>query len=157
MRILMVCLGNICRSPLAEGILRNKLTNHPSGVEVDSAGTGAWHAGETPDKRAIRIAKKYHVDISGLRARQFNVSDFDELDKIFVMDQSNERDVLALARNASDKSKVQLFLSVNPSSRVINVPDPWYGGEEGFEKVYKMLEAACEALIIELGTKEKSK
>src|SRR5207253_406313 len=98
-KILFVCLGNICRSPLAEGILRDKLKSRNVEVEIDSAGTASYHVGEPPDERAIKIAKKYGVDISKLRGRQFSAKDFDDFDLIYVMDNSNYTDVIALAKS----------------------------------------------------------
>ncbi len=142
MNILMVCLGNICRSPLAEGILRTKLTTD---FFVDSAGTGGWHAGQSPDKRSIATAKNYGIDISNQKARKFTVSDFDTFDHIFVMDQSNYKDVLNLAPDDVAKSKVALILG--PSKEV---PDPYYGGQDGFEKVYQLLDQACEEIAIKI-------
>jgi protein-tyrosine phosphatase len=138
MNILMVCLGNICRSPLAEGILRTKLTTD---FYIDSAGTGGWHAGQSPDVRSIETARNYGIDISHQKARKFSVSDFDTFDHIFVMDQSNYKDVLQLAPDAVSKSKVALILG--PSKEV---PDPYYGGQDGFEKVYHLLDQACEEI-----------
>ncbi len=134
MKILMVCLGNICRSPLAEGILRAKLSED---FHVDSAGTGDWHVGQCPDKRSVAVAKKYGIDISNQRARQFNPEDFDEFDLIYVMDESNFKDVTALAKNEIHRSKVKLILEEFENK---NVPDPYYGGDEGFEKVFNMLD-----------------
>ena len=142
MNILMVCLGNICRSPLAEGILRTKLTTD---FFVDSAGTGGWHAGQSPDKRSIATARNYGIDISNQKARKFTVSDFDTFDHIFVMDQSNYKDVLNLAPDDVAKSKVALILG--PSKEV---PDPYYGGQDGFEKVYQLLDQACEEIAIKI-------
>ena len=142
MNILMVCLGNICRSPLAEGILRTKLTTD---FFVDSAGTGGWHAGQSPDERSIATARNYGIDISNQKARKFTVSDFDTFDHIFVMDQSNFKDVLNLATNDVAKSKVALILG--PSKEV---PDPYYGGQDGFEKVYQLLDQACEEIAIKI-------
>ncbi len=142
MNILMVCLGNICRSPLAEGILRTKLTTD---FYIDSAGTGGWHAGESPDKRSIETARNYGIDISHQKARKFSVSDFDTFDYIFVMDQSNYIDVLQLAPDVVAKSKVALILG--PSKEV---PDPYYGGQDGFEKVYQLLDKACEEIAKKL-------
>lgn len=142
MNILMVCLGNICRSPLAEGILRTKLTTD---FFVDSAGTGGWHAGQSPDERSIATARNYGIDISKQKARKFTVSDFDTFDHIFVMDQSNYKDVLNLAPNDVAKSKVTLILG--PSKEV---PDPYYGGQDGFEKVYQLLDQACEEIAIKI-------
>lgn len=142
MNILMVCLGNICRSPLAEGILRTKLTTD---FFVDSAGTGGWHAGQSPDERSIATARNYGIDISNQKARKFTVSDFDTFDHIFVMDQLNYKDVLNLAPDDVAKSKVALILG--PSKEV---PDPYYGGQDGFEKVYQLLDQACEEIAIKI-------
>jgi protein-tyrosine phosphatase len=142
MNILMVCLGNICRSPLAEGILRTKLTTD---FFVDSAGTGGWHAGQSPDERSIATARNYGIDISNQKARKFTVSDFYTFDHIFVMDQSNFKDVLNLAPDDVAKSKVALILG--PSKEV---PDPYYGGQDGFEKVYHLLDQACEEIAIKI-------
>lgn len=147
MKILMVCLGNICRSPMAEGILRHHAEAQGWSITVDSAGTGGWHVGEAPDKRAIRAAKQYGVDISQLRARQFSVDDFDRFDRIFVMDRSNRSNVLALARNEEDRLKVDLFLHQLQPMSDAEVPDPWYGDEDGFHSVYDLLERASLAFI----------
>ena len=138
MKILMVCLGNICRSPLAEGIMRSKLGET---CYVDSAGTGNWHVGQKPDKRSIAIAQKYGIDISAQRARQFHLNDFEEFDLIFAMDSSNFQDLLSLAKKEEHKAKVQLILGD------ANVPDPYYGGEEGFENVYQMLDEAIDQFV----------
>jgi protein-tyrosine phosphatase len=156
MKILMVCLGNICRSPLAEGILRNKIESKakkfPSlqNITVDSAGTGSWHVGDPPDHRAIAVAKKFGVDISMLTGRQFSEKDFDHFDKIFVMDHENYKDVLRLARNKTDESKVQLILNADEANSNRAVPDPYYGGEDGFIRVYKLIEKSCDAIVEEL-------
>ncbi len=139
----MVCLGNICRSPLAEGILRSKLSED---FIVDSAGTGGWHAGQLPDKRSIAIAKSKGLDITNQKARQFKISDFDSFDHIFVMDNSNYKDVLSLAPNEEAKSKVKLILNELFPNENVDVPDPYYGGEDGFENVYEMLDQACEEI-----------
>lgn len=138
MKILMVCLGNICRSPLAEGIMRSKLGEE---YFVDSAGTGSWHVGQAPDKRSIAVAKKYGIEISHLRARQFQVKDFDEFDYILAMDSSNYRDILSLARSEEDRMKVRMILHDQ------DVPDPYYGGEDGFELVYQLLDEAVDDFI----------
>ena len=143
----MVCLGNICRSPLAEGILRSKLSEN---FIVDSAGTGGWHAGELPDKRSIAIARLKGLDISNQRARQFKISDFTTFDHIFVMDNTNYKEVLALAPNEATKSKVKLILNeISPNDNV-DVPDPYYGGVDGFENVYNMLDQACDEIARKL-------
>ncbi len=143
----MVCLGNICRSPLAEGIMRSKLTKD---FVVDSAGTGSWHAGELPDKRSISTAKNRGLDITNQRARQFKKSDFDIFDHIFVMDNSNYKDVLALAPNEEAKSKVKLILNELFPGENVDVPDPYYGGQDGFENVFDMLDQACEEIARKL-------
>jgi len=140
-RILMVCLGNICRSPLAEGILKSKLD--PKSFIVDSAGTSAYHIGEPPDYRSIAIAKKNGIDISNQSARQFIASDFNDFDLIYAMDRENYQNICSLSKNKSDLVKVKLILNeINPSKN-LSVPDPYYGGNNGFENVYKMLDEAC--------------
>lgn len=146
-KILMVCLGNICRSPLAEGILKSKLS---SDFLVDSAGTANYHTGNPPDKRSIAVAKKYSLDISNLRGRQFEVSDFDVFDFIYVMDDSNYNNVIHLARNEVDIKKVKFILNEVYPNQNYNVPDPYYGGNDGFENVYKMLDEACEIIAKDL-------
>jgi protein-tyrosine phosphatase len=146
-KILMVCLGNICRSPLAEGILRKKAEKANLDIMIDSAGTSNYHLGEHPDKRTIINALQHEIDVSGLCARQFNVNDFDTYDHIFVMDSSNYADVIALARNEKDKQKVELILNrVYPNSNM-SVPDPYFGGEQGFENVFILLDKACDVII----------
>ena len=138
MKILMVCLGNICRSPMAEGIMR-KLGGKK--VEVDSAGTADYHIGFQPDKRMIATAIEHGVDISNLRARQFQSDDFDSFDLIFAMDSSNYRNIISLAKDDNDKQKVRMILDNS------NVPDPYYGGDEGFEHVYQLLHEACQKFL----------
>lgn len=142
-KILMVCLGNICRSPLAEGIMRAKLSKD---FIVDSAGTGGWHAGELPDKRSISTAKNRGLDITSQRARQFKISDFDTFDYIYVMDNSNYKDVMSLAPNEEAKSKVKLILNELFPNENVDVPDPYYGGQDGFENVFNMLNEACDVI-----------
>lgn len=144
----MVCLGNICRSPLAEGILKSK--TFLRSVEVDSAGTGNYHVGSLPDKRSIAIAKEYNLDITDQQARQFSVEDFDNFDIIYAMDNSNYRNILQLARNESDKEKVDLILNTVFPDENLDVPDPYTGGKHGFATVYVMLEQACEAITNKL-------
>jgi protein-tyrosine phosphatase len=145
-KILMVCLGNICRSPLAEGILRSKLD---SNFIIDSAGTGGWHAGESPDQRSIETAKQNNIDISHQKARKFSIADFDSFDYIYVMDQSNYKDVINLAPNEVAKAKIALILGDSKE-----VPDPYYGGQEGFENVYYLLDQACEEIAKNLSSKK---
>ena len=147
-KILMVCLGNICRSPLAEGILQSKLPKDK--FEVDSAGTGGWHAGEQPDKRSISTAKNRGLDISNQRARQFKASDFDSFDYIYVMDMSNYKNVVALSQNDSQKQKVKLILNELFPDENVEVPDPYYGRQDGFEQVYDMLDKACDIIAEKL-------
>lgn len=144
-KVLMVCLGNICRSPLAEGILKNKA--NAKSIYVDSAGTSGFHVGEKPDPRSIAIAKKHGIDISNQSCRQIKPSDFDEFDFIFVMDKSNYHNVISLARSAEDKNKVDLILNLSHPNSNLEVPDPYYGGNQGFENVYRMLNEACERFI----------
>lgn len=142
----MVCLGNICRSPFAEGILREKVQSSAHPVFIDSAGTSNYHVGQHPDARTIANALQHGVDVSTLKARQFSVNDFDAFDHIFVMDSSNHADVLSLARNENDKKKVELILNrVYPNSNM-SVPDPYFGGEQGFENVFILLDKACEII-----------
>ncbi|MFY9310818.1 MAG: low molecular weight protein-tyrosine-phosphatase [Bacteroidia bacterium] len=144
--VLMVCLGNICRSPLAEGILRDKAEKLNLSITIDSAGTSNYHIGEHPDKRTIANANKHGIDVSQLKARQFTVADFDKFDAIFVMDSSNYSDVISLARDEADKMKVEMILNrVYPNSNMA-VPDPYFGGEQGFENVFILLEQACEVI-----------
>lgn len=147
-RVLMVCLGNICRSPLAEGILKSKVD--AGRVHVDSAGTSNYHIGDSPDERSISVARKNGVDITYQKGRQFIIDDFDTFDKIFVMDMSNYRDVLALARNEEDRQKVSLILNEIFPGENVEVPDPYYGGNNGFQKVYEMLDEACEIIAQKL-------
>ena len=148
----MVCLGNICRSPIAEGILRHKLaeSNLSSSIIIDSAGTINMHKDENPDSRAIATAKKFGIDISKLIARQFVINDFEVFDRIYVMDSSNQRDILSLARNGNDRNKVSLLLNIINPDLNQSVPDPYYGGQEGFDRVFKMIENACDEIVEEL-------
>jgi protein-tyrosine phosphatase len=146
MRILMVCLGNICRSPLAEGILKHKVRQNGLDWTVDSAGTGSWHAGELPDRRSIAVARKYGVDITDQRARQFQSADFDRFDQILVMDVQNHRDVLRQAQHDGHRAKVQLILDFIYPGQDRSVPDPYYD-DNGFEEVFGMLDAACDKLL----------
>jgi protein-tyrosine phosphatase len=147
MKILMVCLGNICRSPMAEGILRTKADEYQLKITIDSAGTGGWHAGEHPDKRAVQSARKFGVDISKLVARQFSKNDFDKFDRIFVMDNSNYNDVIDLARTEDDRRKVFLLLNADEPDSNREVPDPYYGGVDGFDRTFLLMEKACEAIV----------
>jgi len=150
MKILMVCLGNICRSPLAEGILQAKVTARNLPVQVDSAGTANYHSGDDADLRSVEVARNHNIDISKHRGRQFISADFDRYDKIYAMDSANYRDILNLARNESDRSKVELIMNVVDPGSNMEVPDPYYGGSNGFENVYHMLDEACEIITDEI-------
>lgn len=149
-KVLMVCLGNICRSPLAEGILRSKLPQDL--FTVDSAGTAAYHINSTPDSRSVAVAQKHSLDISNLRGRQFKVEDFDRFDIIYVMDRSNYNNVVHLARNKNDNLKVKMILNEVYPNQNYDVPDPYYGGDSGFDNVYKMLNEACTIIATQLTT-----
>lgn len=144
----MVCLGNICRSPLAEGILASKLPKDK--FKIDSAGTGSWHIGKQPDQRSIATAQKNGLDITDQRARQFKTNDFDKFDYIFVMDNSNYDDVMAMAKTDAHKAKVDLILNELFPGENVDVPDPYYGSQFGFDSVYQMLDEACENLAKKL-------
>lgn len=150
MKVLMVCLGNICRSPMAQGILEQKIKQNSLNVEVDSAGTASYHVGQTPDHRAVHKSFQKEVDIGNYRGRQFVVSDFENFDLIFAMDESNYSDILSLAQNEDDKKKVQLILNMIYPNQNMSVPDPYYGGDDGFENVFNLLDKACDKIIDKL-------
>ena len=145
--ILFVCLGNICRSPMAEGVFRHVAENRglSDGLTVDSAGTGSWHVGNPPDERAQRAAAGRGIDISGLRARQVGPDDFEQFDLVVAMDDAN---IDALRRLAPDAAcdRIRLFLEFTAGGSVREVPDPYYGGEEGFDHVLDLIEAAARGL-----------
>jgi protein-tyrosine phosphatase len=143
MKILMVCLGNICRSPLAHGVMEQLVKEQGLDWEIDSAGTGNWHVGNGPDHRSTQEAKSNGVDISKQVCRQFKMSDFDEFDLIVVMDQNNKRDILALAHNDEDRKKVRLLLDDQ------NVPDP-YHDDALFAPVYQLVLDGCKKLLKEI-------
>ena len=147
-KILMVCLGNICRSPLAEGILASKLPKNL--FSVDSAGTGGWHIGRSPDTRSVAVAKKNKLDISQQKGRQFQITDFEKFDYIYVMDKSNYDDVLTLATTDQQKQKVRIILDELFPDEYVDVPDPYYGMSNGFEIVYNMLDEVCDVIAQKL-------
>ena len=149
MRILMVCLGNICRSPLAEGILTHKLagTHH----KVASAGTIDYHRGNSPDKRSIEIANLHKVDIQHQKSRPIELTDLDHFDLIFAMDTQNEKDILKICQTEAQRQKVKLILNECFPKENRSVPDPYYGGSHGFKQVYEMLDIACDAVIENYG------
>jgi len=140
MKVLLVCLGNICRSPLAHGILAHMVKEKGLDWEIDSAGTGSWHVGECPDRRSVAVARRYGVDISAQRARQFHRRDLVYYDRILVMDRQNLKDVLALADTLEERTKVSLFLENDV------VPDPYYDNTL-FDPVYQMIAKRCEELL----------
>jgi protein-tyrosine phosphatase len=147
-KILMVCLGNICRSPLAEGILASKLPENK--FKVDSAGTGSWHIGNAPDERSIITAKKNGILISNQKCRQITTNDFDYFDYIYVMDNTNYNDVLQLSEKQEHRKKVQLILNELFPNENVDVPDPYYGLQNGFDSVYQMLNEACDLIAKKL-------
>lgn len=148
--ILFVCLGNICRSPLGDGILRRKVSELGLKITVDSAGTADYHIGKAPDSRMIATAKKRGTDISFLRARQFSVQDFHEFDLIYVMDQSNYRNVLNLAQNEEQERKVFFALDELFPAGQQEVPDPYYGGQEDFDHVYDLMDKVTDEIILKI-------
>jgi len=154
MRILFVCLGNICRSPTAEGVMRHVLREEglEEQVEVDSAGTGGWHVGAPPDERATETARKRSIVLEGA-ARKFSPDDFADFDLVLAMDDENRRDLLALAPDDETRAKVRMLREFDPASDGsgdLDVPDPYYGGDEGFEHVLDLVEAATRGLVDEL-------
>ena len=143
----MVCLGNICRSPLAEGILQTKANAAKLNWTVDSAGTGNYHIGEPPHHLSQKVAKQNGVDITQQKCRQFTKTDMLNFDRIYVMDAENYRDVQRMSGQLWDASKTDLLLNELYPGQNKNVPDPWYGGIEDFKAVFTMIDAACEAII----------
>ncbi len=146
MKILMVCLGNICRSPLAEGILKHKADKAGLNWIIDSAGTSGWHAGELPDARSIDIAKKHGVDITYQRSRQFSPYDIEQFDIIYAMDTSNYRDLVKHTQTKAEKEKIKIILNELHPNENRSVPDPYYD-DNGFEDVFEMLDKACDEII----------
>ncbi|WP_027067276.1 low molecular weight protein-tyrosine-phosphatase [Maribacter sp. Hel_I_7] len=150
MKVLMVCLGNICRSPLAEGILKSKVD--ATNIYVDSAGTAGYHVGNAPDPRSIKVAHEHGIDISSQVCRKFTVSDFDTFDLIYAMDKSNYGNIIHLARRKEDAEKVKLLLS-ELNTEHIEVPDPYYDAEDGFEQAFQMIDKACNIIAARLESK----
>nr|MBK9652108.1 low molecular weight phosphotyrosine protein phosphatase [Bacteroidota bacterium] len=148
-KILMICLGNICRSPMAEGIMKAKIKEQKLKWQVDSAGTSSWHAGDKPDKRAIAISKANGVDISDQRSRAFTPADFSEYNVIFVMDESNQRDIVEMALTERQGKRVKLLLEYAEMD-MKSVPDPFYGEEKGFQATFDLLNEACEKALLKL-------
>ena len=156
MRILFVCMGNICRSPTAEGVMRRLLEDEGLDIEIDSAGTGGWHAGEPPDERATLAARRRGVTLEGA-ARQVRPEDFRRFDLLIALDRSNLRELLARAPDEEAAEKVRLLREFDPAAAGdLDVPDPYYGGDRGFETVLDLVEAACRGLIDELRAARKA-
>ncbi len=147
MKILMVCLGNICRSPLAEGVLKHKAKEAGLHWQIDSAGTNGYHVGEAPHHLSQKVAKLNGIDICDQRARQFVKEDFDRYDKIYAMADDVVDDIKRIAKNKYDPSKVDLFLNELHTGKNLSVPDPWYGPEPGYHEVYKMIDETCDRII----------
>ena len=148
LKILMVCLGNICRSPMAHGILQHKVSALKLNWEIDSAGTSGYHKGELPDRRAIACMKRHDIDITYQRSRPITVADLRYYDRIFVMDRSNLKDVSDMAGTEHELKKVELMMTVVDAQNPEDVPDPYFGTEDsGFEKVYEMVDLATDRLI----------
>ena len=154
--VLFVCLGNICRSPLAEGIFRHQIeaADLTHDVLVDSAGTGGWHEGDLPDRRSIAVAAKHGIDLSVQRARQIRARDFESFSLIIGMDKSNIQNLLRIAPSETH-DKIHLF-STLALGQEFDVPDPYYGGPDGFETVYHMLSEGCSSLAERMKSSEKS-
>lgn len=151
-RVLFVCLGNICRSPLGEGILREMVKSHGlhGRIEVDSAGTGAYHVGEKPNKHSIAVAQSQGIDITGQRARQLTQDDFNTFNYILAMDRQNLRDIHHVM-DGSEGAHIELLLAYHPNKAISpDVPDPYYGGKDGFVDVYNLIYEACAAFLDEL-------
>ena len=154
MKVLMVCLGNICRSPIAHGILEKKAAQNQLNIIVDSAGTGSWHINKSPDIRSIEVAKSHGIDISKQKARQFNVMDFEKFDIIYVMDKSNFNTINGLDIEKKYSKKIKLILNEIYPNKNNDVPDPYYGEENGFEVVYNLLDKASNKIIQQLKNDE---
>jgi protein-tyrosine phosphatase len=152
--VLFICMGNICRSPLAECVFLHKAAAHgvSDRFQVDSAGTGGWHAGETPDQRMRQTAARYGVVVAG-EARMVQTDDFEHFDHLICMDTSNLRDIL---KRGAPGDRARLLLPIDPAAPTPDVPDPYYGGPEGFEHVFKLVDRACDALLAELLDEETS-
>ncbi|GAB5518276.1 MAG: low molecular weight protein-tyrosine-phosphatase [Rhodothermales bacterium] len=154
LRICFVCMGNICRSPMAEGVFRHLVDEAglTSAFTIDSAGTGGWHAGDAPDRRMQRTAEAHGIDISQQQARQFTAADFERFDLVLVMDKDNLHDILYLDPNDEHRHKVRLFREFDPEPDTYQVPDPYYGGRGGFENVYQIVNRTSAALLAHLRT-----
>lgn len=146
----MVCLGNICRSPIADGLLRRKVKENNLNILVDSAGTAAYHIGKTPDKRMCDTARQNGTNIDNLSARQFSTQDFDDFDIIYAMDESNRQNIVSLARNNFDRKKVRLILDELVSESNLSVPDPYYGTLADFNEVYELVDKVTSVIVTKI-------
>lgn len=155
MKLLMICLGNICRSPMAEGLMLHKIRKYKLDCHVDSAGFESFHLNDHPDYRAIKVMNEHGIDISKHRMRLFTDKDFDIFDRIYVMDKYNYQDVLSLSRSKNDSDKVDLILNALEPGKDKLVPDPYYGGISGFHHVYELLDKATEAIAMDLCNNNK--
>lgn len=151
----MVCLGNICRSPLAEGILQHKADAACLSWKVDSAGTAGYHIGKPPHDLSQKVSKLNGIDISCQQCRQFRKEDMKEFDRIYVMDSSNYVDVKRISGSLWDEAKTDLLMNEVYPGKNMAVPDPWYGTEAGYHEVYKMISEACNAIIAKYGKQKK--
>jgi len=152
----MVCLGNICRSPLAEGILQHKAWQAGLNWSVESAGTNGYHDGEPPHRLSQKVAKLNGIDICQQRSRRFKAADFQEYDKIYAMSSDVIDDMRRIAKKEFDETKVDLLMNELRPGRDLDVPDPWYGGEEGYHEVYKMLNEAADAIVSKYAVKQRN-
>jgi len=155
MKILFVCLGNICRSPLAEGIMKDKIYRFGLDAEIDSAGFESFHVGDGADPRSAETARRHGISLDSHVARKFTTKDFDTYDRILVMDRYNHQDVMRLARNENDRIKVDYILNLTYPGENREVPDPYYGGRDGFERIFGMLDSACDILLEEIRKDQK--
>lgn len=151
MKILMVCLGNICRSPLAEGILKHKAKKAGLNWQINSAGTNGYHVGEAPHPLSQKVARMNGIDICDQKARRFVKEDFDRYDKIYAMADDVIDDIRRIAREKYDQAKADLFLNELHPEKNLSVPDPWYGTEPGYHQVYKLIDETCAAIVRKYG------
>lgn len=155
MKILAVCLGNICRSPAAEAAIKEQAERAGLNVEVDSAGTGSWHMGQPPHPDAVAAGARAGLQIEG-RARRVNKADFDRYDMILAMDQSNINDLIAMAPSKEARAKIRLFRTFDPETDETEIPDPWGGPQEGYDETVRIVNAAARGLIVQLAAQNKS-
>jgi protein-tyrosine phosphatase len=146
MKILCVCLGNICRSPAAEAAIRAAAEREGLDIEVDSAGTGCWHVGDPPHPDSVAAGEKAGLSLTG-RARKFNTLDFERFDIILAMDEANRSELVAMAPNKESQAKIRLFRTFDPDTNETEIPDPWGGPTEGYEETIRMVVAAADGLI----------